>query len=62
MQPYDSIQTLFFSPTGTTKRVARAIARGIAGPKPGTSAGLPLRNLDLTYTETPAAQIARGRR
>lgn len=59
MQPYDSIQTLFFSPTGTTKRVVQAIAHGIAGPKSGTSAAPTLRNLDLTCTEAPAAQIAR---
>ncbi|WP_417016181.1 4Fe-4S binding protein [Alistipes sp.] len=56
MSEFTSIQTLFFSPTGTTKKIARAIARGVAAPTRETSESS-VREIDLTHEENPAARI-----
>ena len=60
MNTYDSIRTLFFSPTGTTKKVAEAIARGIAAPICETAPALVPQTLDLTHAAKPAATLPAG--
>ena len=50
MKP-ETIHTVVFSPTGTSKKIASAVARGIAsaaGAAPAETA--PLRTIDLTHT------------
>lgn len=63
---YDSIRTVFFSPTGTSKKIAEAIARGIAAPVNGntifttsvSSAVLTPESLDLTHTTKSATSLS----
>lgn len=60
---YDSIRTVYFSPTGTSKKIAEAITRGIAAPAngstvftlPGSASRLATQTIDLTHLSEPAA-------
>lgn len=49
-QFYDSIRTIFFSPTGTSKKIAEAITRGVAAPTDESTLALTVQTLDLTHT------------
>lgn len=58
MKP-ETIHTVVFSPTGTSKKIASAVARGIAfaaGAAPAEAA--PLRTIDLTHTAGASATLA----
>lgn len=57
MKPFDPIRTIYFSPTGTTKKVAKAIARGLAAPTRNTPRPV-VTDIDLTYGESPVTRIA----
>lgn len=50
-QSYDSIRTIFFSPTGTSKKIAEAITRGVAAPTDESTLALTVQTLDLTHTD-----------
>ena len=63
---YDSIRTVYFSPTGTSKKIAQAITRGIAAPAngstaftlPGSASRLASQTVDLTrVAEPPAVEL-----
>ena len=50
MKP-ETIHTVVFSPTGTSKKIAAAVARGIASAAGAAPAeAVPLRTIDLTHT------------
>ena len=48
MKP-ETVHTVVFSPTGTSKKIAAAVARGIASAT-GTAASVPLKTIDLTHS------------
>lgn len=50
------IRTFCFSPTGTSRKTAEAIARGIASPE-GLASGIPIRAHDLTHAAAPAETV-----
>ena len=60
MKNCDSIRTIIFSPTGTSKRIAEAITRGIAAPDSGASPTLTAQTLDLTHAAAPETTIPEG--
>lgn len=57
MKTYDSIRTVLFSPTGTSKRIAEAIARGMAA-SDAAAEPLPQQVLDLTHASHPTAKLS----
>ena len=52
MKP-ETIHTVVFSPTGTSKKIASAVARGIASP----AEVAPLKTIDLTHTAGEAVTL-----
>lgn len=57
MKSFNSVRTVCFSPTGTTKKVAKAIARGLASPTRNTPQPV-IAETDLTHGESPVGEIA----
>lgn len=57
-QFYDSIRTIFFSPTGTSKKIAEAITRGVAAPTDESTLALTVQTLDLTHTAGPETTLS----
>ena len=55
MKP-ETIYTVVFSPTGTSKKIAAAVARGIASAT-GTAASVPLKTIDLTHSAGQPATL-----
>lgn len=55
MKP-ETIHTVVFSPTGTSKKIAAAVARGIASAT-GTAASVPLKTIDLTHSAGQPATL-----
>ena len=60
MKNCDSIRTILFSPTGTSKKIAEAITRGIAAPDSGAAQTLTTQTLDLTHAAAPETTIPEG--
>lgn len=57
-QFYDSIRSIFFSPTGTSKKIAEAITRGVAAPTDESTLALTVQTLDLTHTAGPETTLS----
>lgn len=57
-QFYDSIRSIFFSPTGTSKKIAEAITRGVAAPTDESTLALTVHTLDLTHTAGPETTLS----
>ena len=57
-QFYDSIRSIFFSPTGTSKKIAEAITRGVPAPTDEPPLALPVQPLDLTHTAGPETTLS----
>ena len=57
-QFYDSIRSIFFSPTGTSKKIAEAITRGVAAPTDESTLALTVQTLDLTHTAGPETPLS----
>ena len=55
MKP-ETIHTVVFSPTGTSKKIAAAVARAIASAT-GTAASVPLKTIDLTHSAGQPATL-----
>lgn len=55
MKP-ETVHTVVFSPTGTSKKIAAAVARGIASAT-GTVASVPLKTIDLTHSAGQPATL-----
>ena len=55
MKP-ETVYTVVFSPTGTSKKIAAAVARGIASAT-GTAASVPLKTINLTHSAGQPATL-----
>lgn len=55
MKP-ETVHTVVFSPTGTSKKIAAAVARAIASAT-GTAASVPLKTIDLTHSAGQPATL-----
>lgn len=56
MKAYDSVRTVYFSPTGTSRKVAEAITRGLMIPTRKTPNPVAV-SIDLTHKEGPFGKI-----
>ena len=57
MSVFDLIHTIYFSPTGTTRKVAEAIAKGLKAPASEGSEPV-VRSLDLTHRDAAEELLA----
>ena len=57
MRVFDPIHTVYFSPTGTTKKVAEAIAQGLKAPV-SEGSGPVVRSHDITHREPAEERLA----